>query len=146
MVELKNCEKCGRLFGYEGNSEKCKKCRNKEEDQFKKVKEFLWKNPNSSLDEIHNNTDVKKELIFRFLNEGRLAAEGLNVNLQMSCERCGKSISKGRYCVKCQQVLIKGFKKDKKDKKDNKKGNGKQKKLGKEMFLKDRINSRKKDK
>ncbi len=143
MVELKNCVNCGRLFGYEGRYEKCKKCRDEQEDEFKKVKEFLWKNPGSSIEKIHKNTGVKKNLILRFANEGRLTVEGLDIGNELTCERCGKSISKGRFCLECQQVLIDGFKKDKKKRKKEKDN---RKNTDEKMFLKDRIKKRKNEK
>ena len=136
MVELKNCGECGRLFGYDGENELCKKCRNEEENEFKKVKEYLWKHPNSSIDEVHEETKVKKETIIKFLKEGRLAAEGLDISLELSCERCGTSITKGRYCYDCQQKIINGFKEIGRE-------NKKEKSAQEKMFIQDRIKEKK---
>ncbi len=136
MVDLKNCSQCGRLFGNDGKNDLCKKCRSEEDNEFKKVKEYLWENPNSTVNEVHEDTGVKKELILKFINEGRLEAEGLNIGDESACERCGKSISRGKYCYKCQQTILDGIKdnmKQKKEKKDK----------GKGMFIKNRINKKK---
>ena len=38
---------------------------------------------------------------------------------ELECERCGKSISEGRYCSECKRKLINGFSEGSQAKEDN---------------------------
>ncbi len=60
----------------------------------KKVKDYLWDNPGASIDEVHEETGVDREIIIKFVKEDRLIADGIDVDLLISCERCGREIKK----------------------------------------------------
>lgn len=143
-MELKNCKKCGKLFSPQANEKVCPVCRDEEEEKFKKVKEYLWDNPNASVEEVHEATGVEEELIIKFVKEDRLIAEGIDVDIMLECERCGTQISSGRFCESCKQELVSGLSGD--DKKEKKDKDKKKKKKDQQMYTKDRINRRKKDK
>lgn len=100
MSELRNCRKCGKMFTYTGNSAFCQVCVRKEEEDYQKVKEYLYDNPGASMNEVSSVTGVSVEKIMRFLREGRLEiVEGSNIVLE--CERCKRSIRTGRFCNDC---------------------------------------------
>jgi len=144
-VDLKNCKKCGSLFSPDHGENICQVCRNEEEEKYQKVKEYLWDFPNATVEEVHEETGVEKELIIKFVKEGRLLADGLNVDLLLECERCGTQIESGRFCQSCKDELVSGLsesdrsKKKKKEKKDKSSGGKDQK-----MYTEDRIKRRKK--
>ena len=81
----------------------------KEEDDFAKVKEFLWDKVSSSVDAVHEKTGVSKERIIQFIRQGRILAAGLEVEILLACERCGQSIAEGQYCKECRDQLIKSL-------------------------------------
>ena len=139
-MDLKNCSECGRVFADDGVHDLCERCRDSEKEKYKKVKEFLWDNPNSSVNKVHQETGVEKELIIKFVKDGRLISDGLNLDYQVHCERCGKTIESGKYCEQCKQILVDGFHSGKNKKKKSKK---KKKDSSKEMYIKDRINRHK---
>lgn len=138
-MSLKNCPRCGRLFAADGNK-LCPVCREEEENDFEQVKDYLWDNPNSTIEEVHEETGVERDTIIKFIKEDRLLAEGLDIDFELECERCGAPITHGRFCDKCQQELAEGFSPGK-GKSDRKK----KKKAREKMYLKDRINKRKKE-
>ncbi len=116
-MNLKNCTKCGKLFAPQAKEKVCPVCRKEEENEFKKVKEYLWDNPKATIEEVHEETGVERDTIVKFVKEDRLIAEGIEIDWDMECERCGKPISHGRFCESCQNELLSGLGGD--DKKEN---------------------------
>lgn len=101
MPDARNCRRCGRIYNYLGGPPICMDCKNADEVIFKRVKEYLYDNPGATLAQVANDVDVSVEKIKMFLKEGRLEiTEGTNIILE--CERCGKSIRTGRFCLECQ--------------------------------------------
>ena len=147
-MDLTNCRECGKAFVYNNvGPKKCEECRKNQEEKFEIVKEYLWDNPNASIEKVHEETGVEKDLIISYVKEDRLVAEGLDVELMEECDRCGRKIAEGRFCEKCQQELVNGLKGSSGNNK--KSGRGKRKKSGKSgqgMFLKDRIRKRRRGK
>ncbi len=71
---------------------------------YEAVYRFVRDNPSSSIDQVHEATEVPKERILQFLREGRIdVAEW--VAAEYPCERCGRDITKGRYCERCAEEL-----------------------------------------
>ncbi len=114
-MDLRNCPQCGKLFAYTGSNKLCPVCRQTEEADFKKVRDYLWDHPGSTIEIVHEETGVDRELIIKFIKEDRLVAEGITINFELECERCEELIEHGRYCKKCQDELIRGFTKKKDD-------------------------------
>ncbi|MFP4662668.1 MAG: flagellar protein [Halanaerobiales bacterium] len=142
FMDLRNCPQCGKLFAYDGRNKVCQVCRNNEESDYEKVKEYLWDNPNASIEKVHLETEVERELIIKFIRDGRLVAEGINVEMLIECERCGKPIITGRFCPKCKQALIDGFKPSDSKKKEKREKEARDDK----MFIVDRVKKREQDK
>jgi len=88
----------------------CPDCIKKEEELFDKVRDFLYENPNSSLEEVTEATGVDVKKILDFLKEGRLILKQGNPYL-LKCEVCGKAILTGRYCEQCAAEMTKKFNK-----------------------------------
>lgn len=106
---LKNCSKCGRMFAGEDFIKLCEKCRDNDEETFKIVREYIYDNPSSTVVDVSEATGVDEEKILKFLRQGKLVLKGDGVGLE--CERCGASISSGRFCDKCTHEMAQGFKK-----------------------------------
>lgn len=107
-MTLKNCAKCGRMFAGESHQRFCSNCSENDEDQFKIVREYIYDNPNSTVKETAEATEVSEEKILKFLRQGKLTLKGDGVGLD--CERCGKSITTGRFCDACAREMEQGFK------------------------------------
>lgn len=99
MNKIVNCKQCGKIFNYDG-SKVCPKCRREEADNFQKVKDYLYKNPGSSTQEVSEETEVPVAKIIEYLRQGKLEVKG-DGNMILECERCGVPISSGRFCNKC---------------------------------------------
>lgn len=104
-MNIRNCTRCGKIYNYDG-FKICHNCRKDDEQDFQKVKEYLYDNPGASVPEVSDGTEVEARKIIDFLREGRLeVAEGSNLILE--CENCGDSIRTGRFCDKCASGLQK---------------------------------------
>ena len=111
MSDLRNCSRCGRIFGYVGRPI-CSYCIEEEEDEFKKVKDYLYDYPGSTVFEVSDATDVEVEKIMRFLREERLQISSENTNLLLECEKCGRPVNMGRFCQNCKEDLKQSMRKE----------------------------------
>ncbi|MCC5910837.1 MAG: MerR family transcriptional regulator [Clostridiaceae bacterium] len=102
-MELRNCTSCGRTFAYSG-SEICSRCGNTDEEDFQKVKEYLYDHPGATIVEVSEETEVSEKKILRYLRESRIEIREED-NMMLDCERCGASIRSGRFCDKCSGEL-----------------------------------------
>ncbi|HSH37048.1 TIGR03826 family flagellar region protein [Schnuerera sp.] len=107
-MDVRNCSRCGKIYAYDGFNI-CLQCRRKDEEDFKKVKEYIDENPGVNISEVSEETGVDTKKIISFLREGRLEVEDEH-NLLLSCERCGASIKTGRFCEKCTVEMQREFK------------------------------------
>ncbi len=119
-MELKKCKECKQVFSPVGNEKKCPDCREKEEEKYRIVKDYLWDNPGATVKKISEETEVSEELITKFVREGRFVQID-GVDLKVECERCGKKIDSGRFCEECQEELEAGLKGRERRKKSKKK-------------------------
>lgn len=103
-MELRNCIRCGKVFGSVG-SRVCPACLEAEEADFQRVKEFLRTTPKARIFEVVEATGVSEAQVLEFIRTGRLIAEGLGEALMANCERCGRPISQGRFCAECVAAL-----------------------------------------
>lgn len=111
MPELRNCIRCGKVFAYTYNPV-CNKCLEQEEEEFKRVKEYIYENPGSTVFEVSEATGVSVEKIMKFLREERLELSSENANLLLECESCGRPIKSGRYCEECKNQIASEMKRE----------------------------------
>lgn len=107
-MNLRNCPECGKLFVY-NHRNLCPECLKKDEEDFDIVRDFLYKNPKATVEEISKKTGVSSKSILEFLKEGRLMLRSNNVNIILSCELCGEPIVSGRLCEKCSKKFKRGL-------------------------------------
>jgi flagellar operon protein (TIGR03826 family) len=105
MPEVRNCKRCNKIFNYIGGAPICSDCKQEDEVNFKKVKEYLYDHPKSSIYDVSKELEISIQTIKSYLKEGRLEIVGDGGNLFLECERCGKSISSGRYCSECTKEV-----------------------------------------
>lgn len=106
-MQLKNCSECGRIFAYI-NVNLCPSCLQAEEEEFQKVKEYLYKNPQTGVYDLAEATQVAEHKILRWLKMGRLEGKKFAA-LAYPCESCGRNIQEGRFCLSCSNRLAQGF-------------------------------------
>ncbi len=103
-MDVRNCKNCGRLFNVLASERLCPACRQKLEEKFQDVKEYLNNHPNASVDEVSKENEVTVKQIKQWIREERLtfsedSLEGID------CEMCGKLIKTGRYCESCKSKM-----------------------------------------
>lgn len=109
MPEVRNCRKCGKIYTYMGGAPICPACKQADEEDFKIIKDYLYRNPGASITQVSTELDISMEKIKRFLKDGRLEITGDDGNMILECENCGKSIKSGRFCDECERSLASGF-------------------------------------
>lgn len=107
MPDVRNCRRCGKIYNYIGGMPICPICRELDESDFKRIKEYLYDNPGATLSEVSTILEISVEKIKGFLKEGRLEIIGTESNMVLECESCGKSIRTGRLCDECSKNLSK---------------------------------------
>lgn len=105
-MDIRNCKRCGKLFSSTG-SPVCNNCTRQDQEDFDKVRDFLFDHPNSTILEIAKATEVDGKTISRFLKEGRLKSDLILFTEEdaLTCEKCGTPISSGRFCQKCVETM-----------------------------------------
>ena len=104
-MEVKVCKHCKKMFQYITGPVICPRCKQIEEEQFQKVKEYLRENPGAAMNVVSEETQVSVKLIQSFLRQGRLQiAPGSPISLV--CEKCGAPILTGKYCNQCKNELV----------------------------------------
>ena len=107
-MEVKNCKNCGRLFNHLSGPRLCGECKQKLEDKFMEVRDFIRDNPHASITEISETMEVSTSQIHQWIREERLIfSEDSMVTIE--CENCGASIRTGRFCEKCKSETAKGL-------------------------------------
>jgi flagellar operon protein (TIGR03826 family) len=107
-MNLRNCPQCGKLYVHSLRS-LCPECLKKDEENFDRVRDFIYTNPQASLEEVSEETGVSTKNILEYLKEGRLMLRSNNVNILLSCEVCDEPILSGKLCEKCSGKLKREF-------------------------------------
>ena len=104
-MELRACDRCDKAFLRDAPLQNlCPKCIQLEEEEFVKVKEYLYSHPSLGLEQLSEATDVPTRTLLRFMQSGRLEIKGSGA---LSCQSCGVPIDKGTMCEACQAKLLK---------------------------------------
>ena len=99
------CQRCHRVFQRVGIENVCPVCAPLDEEDFRKIKEFLTEYPGASSNEVMRHTGVSLRQIKRYLKEERLEIVGDNKGF-IRCELCGKPLNSGRFCDLCYREGI----------------------------------------
>ncbi|MDW7663174.1 MAG: MerR family transcriptional regulator [Bacillota bacterium] len=108
LSALKNCKKCGRLFQADNGVSLCSRCNEDIDDEFTRVREYIYDNPSSSVKDVSSGTGVHTDAILKWIREGKIVL-GSNSNIAF-CERCGEPTTGSRFCPKCVKDLATGLK------------------------------------
>ncbi len=95
-----NCARCKKMFNKIGSNKLCPECVEKGEEEYENVRNFLKENPGTQLADVEENTGVSVSRIKKWIKEG-LLEEVTNGMSYLKCEKCGVSISSGKYCDSC---------------------------------------------
>lgn len=107
---LMNCKKCGRLFQAKDELGLCSRCNANVDDEFTKVKDYIYDNPSSSLKDVAEGTDVPTESILKWIREGKIILSS-DSGIRF-CQKCGASIISGKFCNSCVAHLQSNLKVD----------------------------------
>ena len=99
-MEVKSCRRCNALFHHVVGPPLCQKCLKKDEEDFQRVKEYLYDNPGAAMATVCEVLDVSVRQIKQYLREGRLTVSA-DSPIGLDCERCNARITTGKYCDKC---------------------------------------------
>lgn len=97
-MQLIKCKWCGRSFQSYGYNF-CPKCVQELDEQYKPVRDYLYDNPNATIDEVMEATGIAQRVILYYLRDGRL--QMANSSGLLRCEQCGAAINTGRLCETC---------------------------------------------
>ena len=103
-MDVRVCHGCKKMFQYIAGPTLCPRCRQKEEEMFQTVKDYLRENPGANMYEVSQATSVSAALIEKFLREGRLQVSP-DSPIALACEKCGRRISTGRLCSECKKEI-----------------------------------------
>jgi flagellar operon protein (TIGR03826 family) len=106
-MAIKNCKSCGKIFNALTAKDRiCPICKQADVANFKKVKDYLYKNRGANIPTVSEETGVPQKDIVRYLREDRLEVADLS-EIGIPCERCGVNIKSGRFCKKCLSEMNK---------------------------------------
>lgn len=108
-MNVRNCKKCGRLFNYAVGPIMCPQCREALEDKFKEVKTYVSEHKGCGINEVAEECEVEIAQIRQWLREERLEFTSDSM-INLNCESCGTTIRSGRFCDKCKNEMLNGFK------------------------------------
>lgn len=104
-MEVRTCKSCKRIFNYITGPNICQACKEKLEEKFQEVKQYVEEHPTEGITQVAEANEVTAKQIQRWIREERLAfSEESGIGIE--CESCGKMIRSGRLCEKCKDTLI----------------------------------------
>ena len=103
-MDVRSCRSCGKLFNYLQGPPICQSCRQKLEDKFMEVKEYVRANDSATMQEIAEAMDVTVKQIKQWVREERLTFSDKSP-VGIECESCGAMIRTGRFCEKCKSEM-----------------------------------------
>lgn len=107
-MNVRNCRNCGRIFNYVLGPIVCPACREKMEEKFQEVKEYIRDHRGVGIMEVSEACDVDASQIRQWLREERLEVTEDSA-IFLNCESCGAPIRTGKYCDKCKNEVTRGF-------------------------------------
>ncbi len=107
-MDVKSCRRCKTLFHHVVGPQLCQRCKRKDEEDFARVKEYLYENPGASMTTVCEEVDVTVRQVQQYLREGRLTVSK-DSPIGIECERCGVRISTGKFCDSCRTSMANQF-------------------------------------
>ncbi len=107
-MNVRNCRTCGRIFNYISGPITCPVCREKLEEKFQEVKDYIRENKGAGIPEVAEACEVDVNQIRQWLREERLELSAESA-VHLSCESCGAPIRSGRFCEKCTGNMTRSF-------------------------------------
>ena len=107
-MNIRNCRVCGHIFNYFSGPPICQACREKTEEKFQEVKEYIRSHPGVGIAEVAETCDVDPAQIRQWLKDERLEVTE-DSPMILTCETCGAPIRSGRYCEKCKANVTRGL-------------------------------------
>ncbi len=104
-MEVRTCKHCKRLFNYLSGPTLCPSCKDKLEDKFILVRDYIREHPHDGINEVAKANEVSTSQIRRWIREERLAFSD-DADIGIDCEKCGKMIKSGRYCQACKDEMM----------------------------------------
>lgn len=101
-MAIKKCKGCGCLFDMY-SMPFCNKCMQEMDEKYKVVRDYLYENPNATVEQVNRDTETPEWIIMYFLREGRLSMA--NASGYLRCEQCGKAVTSGRVCPECAKRI-----------------------------------------
>ena len=95
---------CGKLFNYLNGQPLCPNCMKELDKKFEVVKEYLYDNPNASIQQVSEENEVSIAQLKKWIREERLCFSE-NSMVGIECENCGVMIRTGRFCNECKDKL-----------------------------------------
>lgn len=111
-----NCKICGHIFNDSLGKKICRECSRLDDEKFLAVREYLYANPKSKINEVIEGVyeeyeiDITGQELIGYVRAGRLILTSENANIFIICESCGEKIATGRICDKCRSQFLKGAK------------------------------------
>ncbi len=103
-MDVRNCRSCKRLFNYLTGPVMCQACKEKLEEKFQEVKEYIRNNDMATIASVSEECDVAVKQLKQWVREERLVFSNEECS-GIVCENCGKPISTGRFCSGCKNNL-----------------------------------------
>ena len=105
---IKNCRKCGKMFNYLMGPPLCPACREKLEQKFQQVKDYVREHKAASMEQNTTDCEVERKQVEQWVREERLVFSDASP-IKLYCEKCGAYIITGRFCDKCKKDTADNF-------------------------------------
>lgn len=107
-MNVRNCMKCGKIFNYAIGRPICPACKDKMDEKFRIVKEYIREHKIATMTEVCEECDVDASQIRQWIREDRLQFSD-DSPIKIPCEGCGKMIGSGKFCPACAANLANGL-------------------------------------
>ncbi len=104
-MDVRPCKNCKRLFNYLSGPAICTACREKLEEKFQQVKDYIRENPTASLQNVSESNEVSVKQLKTWVREERLTFSD-DSPVGIECMNCGAMIKCGKYCENCKGKMI----------------------------------------
>ena len=99
------CRKCGKQFETNRiTGGLCPECEVENQDKYHQVREYLWRHPGITANEIAKACDCSVKQVMKWVKEDRFMVSA-DSRVSLYCENCGTRILSGRYCPSCMSSV-----------------------------------------